>query len=205
MHRAAVIVSAVFHPLFMPLASVYIAYEFDWYIHGRMIPDQAHLVYFIIALSTIAFPAINILLLKWSGVLSSLERPPKKERIAPFLSTIFFFGMGYYLLRKGQLPVAIYSILLGCVITLCVLALLNTRRKVSAHAAGVFGLLGVVLALFNIHRFGNVNLLVITIVIAAAVLTARMMLKAHSPAEAYSGAVVGFLCMYATVATELYI
>lgn len=203
MHRAAVIVSAVFHPLLMPLASVYVATKFDWFIRGQLWPEQARLVYLVVALSTIVFPGINILLLRWHGALSSLERPPQKERLAPFLSTLFFFGTGYYLLSRVDLPDAIYSILLGSGITLIVLSLLNFIRKISVHSAGAFGLVGTILGLFHIHSFANLELLAVAIFIGAGVVSSRLILRAHTPTEAYTGAIAGFLCMFLTVFLEL--
>lgn len=202
MRRVAVVISAIFHPLLMPLGAVYIAMEYDWYVQGRLWPEQANVIYLVVALSTIAFPGINILLLRWHGALSSLESPPRNERLAPFLSTLFFFAMGYYLLSGGNLPTPIYSILIGSLLTVIVLSTLNFFRKVSVHAAGAFGILGVIFGLFRIHGFANIELLVIAIFIAAAVLSARLILRAHTQGEAYAGAIAGFVCMYAAVAFE---
>ena len=155
MRLPAIIVSAVFHPLLMPLASVFIATQFDWYVRGQLWPEQTRLIYLVVAMGTIVFPGINILLLRWHGALSSLERPPQKERLAPFLSTLFFFAMGYYLLARADLPTAIYSILIGSVFTVVALSLLNLVRKVSVHSAGAFGIVGVILGLFEIHSFAS--------------------------------------------------
>ncbi len=205
MRRFAVIVSAVFHPMLMPLACVFVAWKFDWYVYGRTTEEMIRMVFLIIALSTIAFPAINVLLLRWYGVLSSLETPLRKERHAPFFSMFFFFALGYYMLRKAILPPAIYSIMLGCILALILLSLINLKWKISAHSAGIAGLAGTVFGLFRIHSFGNTGLMAIILLALGLVLTARLILKAHNPAQVYAGGVVGFISLYTSVSLELFI
>ncbi|MGB6037740.1 MAG: hypothetical protein WBG42_15805 [Cryomorphaceae bacterium] len=202
MRKIAVFISAIAHPLMMPLLAVFIAFNFDWYLAGRLVSDQENIIYLIIAMSTIAFPGLNILLLKWYGVVSALSMPIRKERSAPFISTLFFFGLGYYLLRKGNLPHPLYSIYLGCCLVLFVLILINLKWKISIHAAGIAGVVGSTIGLFQIHDFSNFWLIAILIAIAGLTLSARLILSAHTPAQVYAGAVVGFATSYATVVSE---
>lgn len=199
MRRLATLISALFHPLLMPLACIFVAYRFDWAVSGAMIPEQILMVYLIVALSTLAFPAVNILLLRWYGVISSFSMPIRAERSAPFISTIFFFALGYYMLRKGNLPDVIYSIMTGSILALIAVTLINFKWKISAHAVGIFGLVGSTVALFQIHNFGNIGLLAVLILIAGAVLTSRLLLSAHTPAQIYVGAGLGFLVLYLSV------
>lgn len=202
MRKFAVIVSAVVHPLVMPLFTVFIAFKFDWYLSGRLIPQQENIIYLIVALSTMAFPGLNILLLKWYGVVGSLEMPSKKERVVPFISSVFFFGLGYYLLRKGTIPSTLYSIYLACCLTLISLSLINFKWKISAHSAGISGALGATLALFRLHDFSNLWLLGILITLVGFTMSARLILNAHTPAQVYGGAVVGFLVTFLVVSQE---
>jgi len=202
MRKIAVITSAILHPLMMPLLAVFIAFKFDWYLSGRLVSEQENIIYLIIAMSTIAFPGINILLLKWYGVISSLSMPIRKERSAPFISTLFFFGLGYYLLRKGNLPIPLYSIYLGCCLVLLVLILINLRWKISIHSAGITGVAGSTIGLFRIHDFSNFWLIAILIAIAGLTLSSRLILSVHSPNQVYAGAIVGFAITYVTVVSE---
>ncbi len=190
------------HPLMMPLLAVFIAFKFDWYLSGILVSDQENIVFLIIAMSTIAFPGLNILLLKWYGVVSSLSMPIRKERSAPFVSTLFFFCLGYYLLRKGSLPTPLYSIYLGCSLVLLILILINLKWKISVHAAGSAGVVGSTIGLFQIHDFSNLWLISILIVLTGLTLSSRLILKAHTPAQVYVGAVIGFATTYSAVTSE---
>jgi len=203
MYKLANYTSILLHPLIMPLLAVMIAFNFDWYLAGRVTNEQENMIYLIIFLSTIAFPGANILLLKWYGVISSLSMPLREERFTPFVSTLLFFGMGYYLLRKGGLPNAIYSIYLGCGIALLLLVIINSKWKISVHAAGIAGVIGSTLALFQIHGFSNIALLTILILVAGLSLTSRLILNAHTPAQVYFGAMLGLMTTYLTVLYEL--
>jgi len=196
MLKLASIISAIFHPMIMPLACVFIAANFDWYVVGVSPPGQMRLVFLIIFLSTVAFPGINILLLRWYGVVSSLEMPKRRERFAPYISSAFFFALGYYLLRRANLPDVVYSILFGCMLALVLVTFINFVWKISAHATGAFGLVGTTAGLFAVHSFDNVLLLCSVILIGAFVMTSRLVLKAHIPSQVYAGAILGFFCLY---------
>lgn len=202
MRAAATILSVFFHPLFVAFYCVLIAGELDWQVSGLLYPDQKRVIYLIVALSTIAFPGANIILLHWYGAVSSLHMPIRKERFAPYVSSIFFFVMGYLLLRRGGLPLPIYSIMLGGIVTAVALTAVNLFGKWSAHAAGAAGLLACILGLFQLHSWKNMALLIAAILICGMVLTARLLLKAHTPREVYGGAILGFTVMYASITLQ---
>ncbi len=195
----ALTISTLFHPLYMPLLCILVAGEADWYIRGRVPVEQRQLLYLVVALSTIVFPGINILLLRWYGAVSHLSIPDRRERFVPFISSLFFFILGYSLLRRAGLPAAIYSVYLGCIVSTVALALINFRLKVSAHAAGITGLLGALLALFKIHGWSDLTLLMASILACGLVYTARMLLRMHTPVEVYGGALIGFSFLYLCV------
>jgi hypothetical protein len=205
MKRLALFVSAVMHPLFMPLVIIILAFHFDWYLAGRVSGEQEWMIYLIVLLSTVVFPSVNILLLKWYGVVSSLSMPIREERVIPFISTLLFFVMGYYLLRKGSLPTAVYSIYLGCAVALLLLIFINSKWKISVHSAAIGGVIGAFLALFQLHHFTNFFLLGILILCAGTSLTARLALNAHTPSQVYVGLLLGMITMFLIVALEVVI
>ncbi len=199
MQRLAAVTSIIFHPLLMPLLCVALAGELDWYVRSQAPQELLNLTYLVVALSTIAFPGLNIILLKWYGALSDLEVRKRQERFIPYISSGFFFILGYVLLRRGALPLPVYAIMIGCISSIALLALLNIRFKMSAHAAGSAGLLGTVLALFQLHGWSDLPLLMCIVLLLGLVLSARLVLKIHTPMEVYGGAVLGFLCLYLSV------
>lgn len=205
MHKVARFVSVITHPLLVPLATVYIAYNYDWYINGSLNTEQIRIIYLVILFSSLLFPVLNLLLLKWYGMISSFSLPGRAERYAPYISTLFFFSLGYYMLRKGALPHSLYAILTGGILTLVFVTLINFTWKISAHAAGIFNLIGAVIALFRIHTFSDVALLSLLILLAGVVMSARLLLKAHTAPQVYGGALLGFITSYTCVYFNLFI
>lgn len=205
MQNLARLVSILTHPLLMPLLGVYIAYNYDWYINGSLNDEQIRSVYIVVLISSLLFPVLNLLLLRWYGIITSFSIPARTQRYAPYFSTLFFFSLGYYMLRKGILPYSIYSILTGGILTLLFVMLINFSWKISAHAAGIFSVIGAVIGLFQIHTFSDIALISILILAGGLIMTSRLLLKAHTPSQMYVGAVVGFLTSYCCVYFGLFI
>jgi membrane-associated phospholipid phosphatase len=113
------------------------------------------------------------------------------------------------LLSNGHTPLLYTSIVLGATIGLFVAFFINIFTKVSAHATGVGGLVGALLATalswpqntLGIPMFGgtlelSLNLvLVLGIVFAGLVGVSRLALGAHTSSELYLGYASGFLSM----------
>lgn len=205
MQHVARFVSVLTHPLLIPLATVYIAYNYDWYINGSLAGEQIRTIYLVIIFSSLLFPVLNLVLLKWYGMISSFSLPGRVERYGPYISTLFFFSLGYYMLRKGALPYTLYAILTGGLLTLAFVTLINFRWKISAHATGIFSLIGAVVALFQIHTFSDVALLSILIILGGIVMTSRLLLHAHTAAQIYLGAALGFVTSYICVYFSFFI
>ncbi len=70
------------------------------------------------------------------------------------------------------------------------------------HAAGIAGVLGSTIGLFQIHNFSNHWLISTLIVIMGLTLSSRLILSAHTPAQVYAGAAIGFATTYLMVIGE---
>jgi hypothetical protein len=204
MPRLAGVISIVLHPLIMPLMCVILAGQLDWYVRGTIYQEQLQLTYLVVALSTVVFPGLNILLLRWYGAVSDLNVSSRRERYVPYLSSIFFFVLGYVMLRRGDLPSPLYAIMLGSIASVVLLTLLNLRLKLSAHAAGVAGLLGTAVGLFRLNGWSDLPLLMTIILLCGLVLSSRLVLAMHSPREVYGGALIGFASLYFCI-TQLWV
>ena len=89
----------------------------------------------------------------------------------------------------------------GSALTVLVMALINLKWKISAHMAGIGGVVALV---YQIHvqglsAFNLMWLLCITVVIAGALGSARMALRRHNLLQVLAGAVTGFLCVSLTM------
>src|SRR6056297_1543627 len=103
------IATIVFTPLLMPLLALFLAIHFDPYLSLFLAPAKAQLTLIVVALATFVFPLINLFFLKQARVITSYSLINRRERIAPVITSLVYFGLGYYLLLKGALPTVIYS------------------------------------------------------------------------------------------------
>jgi len=119
--------------------------------------------------------------------------------LAPAITTLIYFTLGYFLIKKGELPLVIYSMYLGGLASVFVAMLISLKWKISLHAIGISGVLGGIYGLFKIHEFVNIPLIIVLIICSGLVMMSRLELKAHTPAQVYVGFLVGFAIVYLSV------
>jgi membrane-associated phospholipid phosphatase len=162
--------------------------------------------------STFFIPIISVLMMKALKLIPSLELKDAQDRIGPFIVTGVFYISTYYLIyRNPNMPVAFKACFLGAVIGLFLAFLITLFSKISLHAVGVGGFLGMILItiqrseLFpfvcNTGIFGMVEvslfgLLSTTILICGIVGTSRLILDAHEPKDLYGGYLVGLATQF---------
>lgn len=210
----AQVVSFVFHPLLMPTYMLGLLLLVNPYLFGvnSVTEGVGKLLLLRIFISTFFIPGVAIVMLRMLGMISSLEMHDKNERIGPYIITgIFYLWIFYNFLHNSLIPTAYTTFLLGAVIALFVSFFLNIFRKISAHAVGIGGLVGMVIItmlLFSYDTFTlqtgwlgayelNMNIvLMLVLVIAGLVGTSRLFLQAHEPADLYGGYFVGFMAQF---------
>lgn len=132
--------------------------------------------------------------------------PERKERFMPYISTLVYYIMLYYLLRSGHYDQKFLSAVLGTVLVLFTVLLFNLKIKISAHAAGVAGVAALYAVLLKQEWIVNgLSVLGGLIVLTGLVSSARLTLKAHREKEIYLGILVGFLVMFIVMNFKLYI
>lgn len=175
------------------------------------IGDHLQLV-MMIFVSTFAIPMIAVVMMKFLGLIDSLEMRDKTERTGPYIATgIFYMWMAFYCYRSPIIPTAYAIPMIGTTIALFSAFIINIFSKISIHAVGMGGFIGMTLItmwLFSYDTFTletsglgtlEVSMSVVlgaVIVIAGLVGTARMFLHAHTPQELYGGYAVGFLTQF---------
>jgi hypothetical protein len=199
LHAIARFLSIVLHPLLMPTYTLWLALHVDPRL-GYFLGDQGMLVLLgMVALMTVAFPLTSTLLLLRAGLISSLEMPDRSERIAPYVMSLLYYGMTWYLLSRTPLHPAAVLLIPGALIALLLTTLITLRWKISAHMVGIGGGIGALAALWYLHRCPVLEPLSILLVLAGALGSARLITSDHTPAQVYAGAALGFVSVFATL------
>ena len=141
MRIPALILSYVFHPLWMPFILLLVLWGVDPWL--RMQPAMMVYVASILLINAIA-PAISLYVQHRRGALSDLEVSQRKESTVPFLVVMFYQLLGYYALtRPGVfLPSEVLSLVVAMIASLLVAMLLTRWIKVSMHLPAQGGALG---------------------------------------------------------------
>lgn len=201
--QAAHAISVLLHPLFMPVLALWVAMHLDPHL-SYFLPAQARLFTLgMVSMMSVLFPLISMLLLRRAGLISSLEMPLRQERIAPFVMTLIYYGMTYYLLRQTRLDGTVLALFSGAMLALIITTVITMRWKISVHMVGIGGVVGTIAGIAEVHGTPMLFWLACSIVAAGLLGTARLLTGSHVPAQVYAGGVLGFLCTYGCIALGL--
>lgn len=190
--------SYVFHPLFVPLYVLsFFIFLHPSYFSGFSVVEKNKLI-FITILNTIFFPALSLLLMKGLGFIKSIFLKTQQDRIGPYLSSmIFYFWTAWVFFKTSpQLAPMVPTFMTGVFLTTVVGLLSNIYFKISMHAIGMGGLLGVFLLVMQSITMLMTWPLCLAILIAGLVCTSRLLISDHSAREIYFGLAAGLICQF---------
>lgn len=203
------IVSAIFHPLLMPTYMLALLLTVNPYLFGvsGLSDVVSQLLLLRIFLSTFFIPIIAISMLKLTGLAQTYELLDRRERIGPYIITgIFYLWMFRNFLQNPQIPTAYTTFMLGCTIALFVAFFINIFSRISAHTVGMGALVGMVLITlwqfsYDTFRLGSWDLnmkpvLIVTILLAGLVGTARLSLHKYEITDLYGGYIIGLFAQF---------
>ncbi len=189
--------SYLFHPIFIPLYAVaFLVFIHPSYFSGFSMAAKKQTL-LIVFINAVAFPILAVVLLKAVGFIQSIFLKTQKDRIIPYMACgIFFFWA--YLVFKNQTnyPLILSSFLLGVFLASSAALLANIYFKISMHATGVGGLLGIFLLIMKSNTMLMTWPLCIAIAITGLVCTARLLISDHSIKEIYIGLIAGLLSQF---------
>lgn len=189
----ALTLSVLFHPLLMP--------TFLFLIVLYVLPqatitfplDSRWILVSIVFFTTFIIPGLGTYFMYRYGFISSLHVSKRPERTLPFFFTTVCFAITSHLFYQNQyFDRLLFYIMFLTTISVLVVFLFSFRWKISAHSVGLGGALGILLLLHTyLPESPLLYIIVATILITGAVMSARLALNAHTPAEVYSGFLLG--------------
>lgn len=194
--RVSNLLSWILVPLLMPVYGLMLAF-------GLSILDVApfgmRLTFTLIVTGTcVVVPMLLILLLKFLGIIQDVGLNGRKERLIPYIITaVCFAATGWFMASKGA-PSWLYLFFFGGAAATVVNTIINFWWKISAHAAGIAG---VVALLIRIEKESSSQpelffWLILTIGLAGLLGSARVWLGRHTTWQVLAGYVVGFCCVF---------
>ena len=186
--------SYVFHPLFVPTFFMLFLIQVVPYEFASITDWQLKLRVFSVFWLTAFFPAFAVFLLWRLNFSDSIFLRTQKERIIPYVITMFFYWWMYYLSRNfTDQPIALKFFYFGIFIATSIGLVVNNFMKVSLHAIGISGLLMAVGLTSYYYSLNNLFWLVLTVLLCALVISARMIVSDHTKKELIVGLAIGML------------
>jgi len=191
--------STVLSPLLMPTYGVFIVF---WVSVLCLLPYGTRVSVLLMCMGiTCILPLIFLSVLHHFKLIKDLHVNVREQRLIPYLFTSLCYLVAAYYLFYRHSPQWFIMFMVGSAVTVLVMALVNLKWKISAHMAGIGG---VVALIYQIHvqglnAFDLLWLMCLSVVVAGLLGSARMVLRRHDVWQVLAGAVVGFLCVSLTM------
>jgi hypothetical protein len=206
------LLSLLFHPLLALTYALLLLLLINPYAFGaRSVTDKRVMALLLSVFATsFLLPAFGVSLMKPLGLIKTWQMEDKIERTGPFiLAGVFYLWLYKNLLSTGQAPDLFTTCALGATIGLFLTFFINIFTKISAHAAGMGGLVAMLLlamktwggGMFDIPIANGILQLSLNVVLAIAIVLAglvgmaRLALNAHEPKDLYRGYAAGIVAV----------
>jgi hypothetical protein len=193
--RLSNLISYLFHPLLIPAYATIILLNLNFFFFF-IIPFKYKLIMLANVFGfTCIMPALIVFFMYKVSLITSCRMEEKNERAMPLLITGIFYYMTYYLLKQISLPSLLYNFFLGAALLSLLAMGINHFWKISLHCISAGALLGALLIIFLRYDIDTGLWLLILLPVSGVISSARLRLNSHSPAQVYTGYVLGFTLM----------
>ena len=202
--RWARIVSAVFSPILFPTYSMILAL---WLTDLSTLPESVRLgAATVVFLITGIAPMVAILTLIRLRYVDEFDIPVRRQRYVPAIILILcFLGAAWYIYR-AMAPVWLVMLFVAGAVSSLLLLGMNTLTKVSGHSLAMGTMLGMMIYI-GAHGLADVWVtpwIVVVILLAGLVGSARLALDRHTPLQVALGLVTGVVVTYFMMGLELF-
>jgi hypothetical protein len=192
------LISVLLHPLIMPtILFILISYFLPIAINPVNDEGKRYLIG-LVFITTFIFPIFItltfMLMIKKEFSFADLFMEKNNERFLPFISTgMLYIGITWVMYDTLRLNSVLILVMSGITLTVLLVSLITYFWKISAHAAGISGVLG-----FLIHfsiRYPENHLMIpicVMFLLTGLLYSARLNLRSHTSAQVYLGGLLGF-------------
>ena len=196
--------SYIFHPLFIPLyVTFFLVFIHTTYFVGFDTREKIWLL-IRVSYSMIFFPLVTVLLLKGLGFIDSVFLKTQRDRIIPYIASGIFFFWAYLVFRnQPEIPTILTSFTFAVFISSSAALMANIYFKISMHAIGLGGVLGLFIIIMQQNNMLMTVPLSVAFFLTGLVCTSRMIVSDHQPKEIYAGLIMGIVCQLAAAVIYL--
>lgn len=190
--KPAKVISAVFHPLFMPLYGLVIVFSAPTFL-GYLSEPVKKILFFIVLVNNVFVPVTLLPFLKARKIISSYNIEEREERIMPLAMVSILYSLTSFIIFRFQIPLFLKSFIFASSFLSITVTVINFWWKISIHSLGA-GAITAVVVLLSMKSFVPLTwYLAGVITVAGLILSSRLHLRAHNPLQVWIGFLIGFL------------
>lgn len=192
----ATILSWVLVPLMMPVYGIMLIFHLS--VLSLTTPATKHIITLIVAGFDVVLPMLLVYLLKLFGLVSDVGLNERKERLIPYMITmVCMTGTAIFIYMKGA-PLWVAMFFAGGALAALINTVINHWWKISAHAAGIAGIVAILIRIYiSGLPTGNILPWLIAAIILSGLLgSCRVWLGRHTVWQVLAGYATGFLSVF---------
>lgn len=194
------VISVVLHPIFVPLIGTWLIVKAHPFLFSGFSSKGMFGLYGSVVSNTILLTGFTVIVLKQVHFIESIRLKTQRDRVIPYIATMTFYFWAFLVFKhQSQIPAMVTAFMLGNFLAVVLAFLSNLVLKISMHALGMGGLIGLLCCFFGDTYFNVAFPLTLTILVAGVVCTARLILAEHSLREIYWGILFGVLAQLIAV------
>lgn len=187
------IISAIFHPFLVPVYALLFINYFNPYQFAHLSDITKFYLLMSVIFNTLVFPAVTVFLMRQLDFIKSFQMRGRKERIIPFIAISLFYFWSYLVVKNFGVGSYFTHVMLGGSLSIFMAFFLNNYYKISVHSVGAGNFVAIAFTLTMISNYNLTLPLMMVIMVAGLVGSARLYLGAHIQSDVYSGYMVGLL------------
>ena len=207
MRGLAYFFSSLFHPLIVLTYGLFYLLLTNPYAFGSSHWSGQSLLLIKCFIYTFLFPLLGVVMMRMLGLNTTLRLPKKEDRIGPLIIVIVFYV--WFLVNifsNPDIPQLFVQFVLGATIAVSLSFFFNVFIKISLHAVGLGGAIGLIaiggyiyqaeymsIGIYELHYFVS---LIILVLLAGLICSLRLLTEAHIPKEIYGGLLVGLSAQF---------
>jgi len=183
-------ISIVFHPILMPLYGLGIIFTAPTLL-GYLPEEVKKILFLIIFINNVFIPLTLLPLFRNRNLISSYTIEERKERAIPLIMMSILYSITSFIILRYQIPLFLKSFVFASTFLVILITLINFWWKISIHAVAA-GALNAVVVLLSIKMHSPLIWYLISVIMAGGlVLSSRLKLNSHNPAQVWFGFLTG--------------
>ena len=188
--KTANVFSVMFHPLFIPLYGLILIYSSPTLF--SFIPFQMKRTIFILVLANnVLLPLSLAAVLYYRGAIKTFNARDRNERVVLLTFALVMYTITAFLLIRIQVPNLFRAYFISIAIVTLVTLVITAFYRISLHAAGIGGLLSLIVFMILLFDIRTAWQLVTVLFFGGAVMSSRLYLEDHTPTEVWTGLLAG--------------